>query len=85
MATDSQKKSFAIRVESYAGYKGEERPVRFYLGERTLEVMDILDRWYHPNSADFKVKTSDGKTYILRHHQGEESFWTLESLVREGS
>jgi hypothetical protein len=81
MSSDPSKKSFSIRVECYAGYKGEEQPTRFFLGERALEVTEILDRWYQPDSADFKVKSSDGKIYILRHHQGEDSYWTLESLV----
>ena len=32
----------AIKVECYAGYKGDQRPVRFFLNDRVLEVMDIL-------------------------------------------
>lgn len=75
------KKSFSIRVECYAGHKGEERPVRFYLGEQALGVTEILDRWYHPEAADFKVKADDGKIYILRRHRGEDPHWTLVSLV----
>jgi len=37
-------RSLAIRVECYAGYRGEETPVRFYLGERKIEVVEVIDR-----------------------------------------
>lgn len=72
---------FEIQVECYSGYKTEERPVKFTLGQRDIEVDDILDRWYSPNSSDFKVKGSDGKVYILRKHHETPTRWTLESLV----
>jgi hypothetical protein len=56
-----------IQVECYAGHRGEETPVRFYLGERLVEVEDVLDRWIDPTHRYFKVKGSDGGIYILRH------------------
>ena len=34
-----------IRVECYAGYRGEEEPRAFTLGETRCAVVDILDRW----------------------------------------
>ena len=65
-----------IRVECYAGYRGEEEPRAFTLGERRLEVVSILDRWLAPTHRYFKVAASDGDTWILRHDEvsGE---WTL--------
>ncbi len=65
-----------IRVECYAGYRGEEEPRAFTLGERRLEVVSILDRWLAPGHRYFKVAASDGDTWILRHDEvsGE---WTL--------
>lgn len=56
-----------VRVECYAGYRGEETPVRFYLGERLIEVEEVLDRWIDPTHSYFKVKGDDGGIYILRH------------------
>ena len=53
-------------VECYAGHRGDERPVRFQLGARTIEVQDVLDRWLAPDHRYFKVQTAEG-TYILRH------------------
>lgn len=56
-----------IKVECHAGYRGEETPVRFYLGERLIEVEQVLDRWIDPSHRYFKVKGDDGGIYILRH------------------
>lgn len=56
-----------IRVECYAGYRGEETPRRFYLGQRPLEVVEVLDRWLSPDHRYFKVKADDSGMYILCH------------------
>ena len=58
---------FAIRVECYAGYRGEETPLRFYCGERKVEVAEVLDRWLAPDHRYFKVKGDDAATYIIRY------------------
>ncbi|SPE60207.1 conserved hypothetical protein [Verrucomicrobia bacterium] len=39
-----------IKVECYAGAKGDETPRRFTLEERTLEVAEVLDGWYQLES-----------------------------------
>jgi hypothetical protein len=65
-----------IRVECYAGYRGEETPRCFYLGERRIEVADVIDRWVAPEHRYFKVRGDDGGIYILRH-DNETSFWEL--------
>ncbi|UUZ74419.1 hypothetical protein LP414_18275 [Polaromonas sp. P1(28)-13] len=58
-----------IRVECYAGYRGEQEPRAFHLGERRIEVKAILDRWLAPDHRYFKVQGDDGNTYILRHDE----------------
>lgn len=58
---------FGIEVDCYAGYRGEETPVRFTLGRRSFEIGEVLDRWLAPDHRYFKVRTSDGETCILRH------------------
>ncbi len=63
----NQVKHFNIAVGCYAGYRGEESPRSFYLGERMIKVEKELDRWIDPNHRYFKVKGNDGGTYILRH------------------
>lgn len=66
----------AIKVECYAGYRGEQAPVRFYLGERCIEVVDVLDRWLAPSHRYFKLRGDDGGVYILRHDT-DEGFWEM--------
>jgi hypothetical protein len=66
-----------LEVECYAAHKGEETPRRFRLGGRTIEVIEVLDAWLSPDHGHFKVRGSDGATYILRHG-AEPGGWTLE-------
>ncbi len=72
-----------LRVETYSGFKADERPLRFRLGERSYEVREILDRWYGPDDTWFRVRADDGCCYVLRHRHGvNEDFWTLEAFRR---
>lgn len=68
-----------LAVRCYAGYRGEERPLDFTLGERTLEVRDIEDRWYSPGAVYFRVLADDGNLYLLRHDE-DVGEWTLEGF-----
>ncbi len=70
-----------VRVDCYAGYKGEETPRRFYLGEREVEIVEVLNRWMAPAHAYFKVRGDDGGTYILRHDVGSGR-WELTMFER---
>jgi hypothetical protein len=70
-----------IRVECYAGYRGEEEPRAFTLGERRIEVASILDRWIAPDHRYFKVAGSDAHTYVLRHDEATGD-WTLGAFRR---
>ena len=54
-----------VSVECYAGYRGEETPARFRLGDRLIEVDEVLDRWLAPEHRYFKVRTGEG-IYLLR-------------------
>ena len=42
-----------VRVECYAGHRGEETPRRFFLGTRRVEVARVLDRWLAPDHRYF--------------------------------
>ena len=57
-----------IRVECYAGYRAEETPRFFFLGERQIAIIDIMDRWLAPEHRYFKVQGDDDGVYILRHN-----------------
>jgi hypothetical protein len=68
-----------VRVECYAGYRGDQRPVRFMLGEQGYQVREIEDQWYSPGAIYFRVLADDGNLYFLRHNE-EEDDWTLEGF-----
>lgn len=73
-----------LRVECYAGYKADERPVRFRSDAkdaRTFEVVEILDQWYGSGYLCFRVRADDGNTYILRHNENDDQ-WILDSFRR---
>jgi hypothetical protein len=55
-----------IEVDCYAGRKGDERPVRFRLDGRAYLVEEVLDQWYGPEDAFYKVRADDGNLYVLR-------------------
>ena len=67
-----------LAVESYSGYKGDERPLRFRMRERVFEISEVLDRWYGPGDTWFRVRADDGNLYILRNTP--DGGWTLESF-----
>jgi hypothetical protein len=66
---------FTLRVECYAGYRGEETPRRFYLDDRSIEVEKVVDSWLAPDHRYFKVRAEDD-TFILRHDPGLDR-WDL--------
>jgi hypothetical protein len=72
-----------IKVECYSGYKADERPLRFLLGEKTYEVTEVCDSWYSPGVKWFRVLASDGNIYVLRHDEGRD-LWTLEAYRSRG-
>jgi hypothetical protein len=58
-----------LTVECYAGYRGEQEPHAFFLGDRRVSIAEIIDRWISPEHRYFKVKSDDGAIYILRHDE----------------
>ena len=68
-----------VRVECYAGHKGDERPVRFELDAHEYVVIEVVDQWYGPDDDFFKVRANDANLYILRHHRADGN-WALESF-----
>ena len=71
-----QETTWQIRVTCYSGYRGEETPRRFYLGERLIEVAELVDSWLAPDHRYFKVHCKAGDQYILRHDIRSDS-WKL--------
>jgi len=75
--------SVHLKVECYSGYKADERPLRFSIGDkpgrRVFEIREVLDQWYGVGYQCFKVLADDDNFYILRHQQ-EEDNWLLDSF-----
>jgi|GEM_PF-483753 hypothetical protein len=65
-----------IRVICYHGHKANERPLKFFIGDKVLEVRELLDRWYGENDDYFKVLADDGNTYVLKYSRDEDR-WEL--------
>jgi hypothetical protein len=77
----------ALHVECYAGYKADERPLRFQSrqkGSRMYEVVEVLDQWYGVGYHCFKAHADDGNVYILRHDEKDDE-WSLDSFCRSSS
>ena len=55
-----------VYVDAYSGYRANERPSQFCLDDEVFEIANVEDRWYDPNAEYFKVRTIDGKCYLLR-------------------
>jgi hypothetical protein len=58
-----------IRVECHAGYQGEKTPQRFFMGDKAVEIEEVIDRWLAPEYSYFKVRGSENDIYILRHDE----------------
>ena len=67
-----------VHVDAYSGYKANERPRQFTLDEEIYEVVAVLDQWYEPSATHFKVRSTEGKTCLLRYEE-EPDEWTLQS------
>ena len=75
--------TLAIRVECYAGHRGDETPRRFWIGERPVMASEILDRWLAPDHRYFKVAGDDGGVYILRFDVAGGR-WEMTMFQRSG-
>jgi hypothetical protein len=68
-----------IRVECYAGYRADERPLRFVLRGREFQVEQVDGQWYAPSAIYFRVLADDGNYYVLRHDEVQDA-WTLDAF-----
>ncbi|HET9402726.1 MAG TPA: hypothetical protein VFO34_17400, partial [Candidatus Acidoferrales bacterium] len=64
-----------LRVECHAGYKADERPLRFFLNDHAYEIVAIDDQWYSPGASLFRVRADDGNVYILRHDETQDRWF----------
>ena len=72
-----------IRVVCYEGYRAEETPRSFTLGDRRLEVSSVLDRWRGQDNEYVKLTASDGNLYILRYDRNADE-WEIILMETPG-
>ena len=73
-----------VKVECHSGYKADEYPVRFYFGKFSIDIIDVVDRWYQankntvfPEANYFKVLSRDKKQFILKQEQKSGKWFLL--------
>lgn len=65
-----------VKVDCYAGYRGEETPRRLAFEKHIVEVIEVIDRWLSPDYRYFKVRGDDKAIYIIRHDT-QKWIWEL--------
>lgn len=63
-------------MQTYSGYKADERPISFTVVSRTFQVKEILDQWQGVDHTYFKLMADDGNLYIIRHDK-EADEWEM--------
>jgi hypothetical protein len=67
-----------VLVETYSGYKADERPVRVAIDGQTVEIAEVEDRWYSPGATYFRVRLATGERYVLRRIEAQ-AIWMIEA------
>jgi hypothetical protein len=72
-----------VTVECRPDHRGDDAPCRLHLGDRSVDLLEVLDRWLAPDHGYFKVRGEDGAIYILRHdvRTGHWELWMYEKGV----
>lgn len=69
-------------VESYAGARAEEFPLRIFLNDRKIEILAIKKRWLVPGRRYFRVLGKDKIIYVLEYIEADDT-WNLVELNRQ--
>ncbi len=84
MVSETPPLPLVVKVECYAGSRGEETPRRFWLSGAEIEIAEVVDRWLAPDHRYFKVHDHQGDVYILRNDVAGER-WDLTFFRRGAS
>jgi hypothetical protein len=77
-----EQRLLSVGVECYAGHRGEQTPHTLILGDRRIDVAEVVDAWLAPEYRYFKLRGADGNTYLVRHDERANT-WDL-TLFRAG-
>lgn len=73
-----------IQVITYAGFKGEERPQSFFVGNAQVRVVAVLEMWIEEAHLSgkrrrfFRVEGNDGLQYNLCIDETEKSWFLAD-------
>jgi len=70
------------KVNAYAGYRANERPLSFTIDEQRHEILDIISRWADPEKDFFKVIADDGRVYTLSWSR-KSDIWIIEKIAEK--
>ena len=75
------------QVSTYSGHRLHERPLSFTWKEQRLEVREIREQGYGPDSLFFKVVAADGGLYLLQYTWGTDSWeaWACAPRHRDSA
>jgi hypothetical protein len=70
--------SLTVYVDPHPGYRADERPRRFWLDDDAFDIVEVEDHWYDLRAEYFRLRTQEGKRYMLRYDPREDE-WALQS------
>jgi hypothetical protein len=77
-------RTLTVGVECYAGHRGEQTPRALILADRRIAVAEVMDAWLAPDHRYFKLRGTDGHTYLVRHDERSTS-WELTMFRAKGA
>ena len=77
-----EERLLSVGVECYAGHRGEQTPRTLILGDRRIDVAEVVDAWLAPDYRYFKLRGADGNTYLARHDERSNT-WELTMFRAE--
>ena len=72
----------ALKVDFAPGHGGDPEPSTLWFGQRRVDVLGILDRWWGTGMRWWKVDTAEGP-YVVRLDQATGT-WDLAAIPRQG-
>ena len=77
-----QQEGEKISVTAYSGYKANERPLSFNLGDQRREVKSLIDRWFGQEYDYFKVLADDDRVYLIKWHRDQDAWFLVKTMKK---
>jgi hypothetical protein len=71
-----------VGVECYAGHRGEQTPRTLILGDRPIDIAEVVDAWLPPEYRYVKLRGADDNTYLVRYDERANT-WELAMFRAE--